>query len=279
MSSLMVTEVFRSLQGEGLYCGTPSVFVRFYGCNFTCSGFGMPAGKKSEERLQVQAEKYQRLEDVPLVSTGCDSFTAWDKRFLHLSKKYDAEALAEWVSSLCMPLEGDEAGHVVLTGGEPLLIGRQTALVEFVEALHLKIPDLVLTFETNATQPLTPPLEAVLRKVPEVVMCCSPKLSNSGEPKSERLNPGAVISYLHVARKIFFKFVVEGPEQFREVRLAITEYQFNGVYAPVYLMQAGSMDSPEYRLACQALAAHCKDTGFRYTGRLHVDLFQNAWGT
>lgn len=32
-----ITEIFYSLQGEGFWTGTPAIFVRFSGCNLTCS--------------------------------------------------------------------------------------------------------------------------------------------------------------------------------------------------------------------------------------------------
>jgi len=47
MSKIKVAEIFYSLQGEGQYLGTPSIFLRTFGCNFQCAGFGMPRGQLS----------------------------------------------------------------------------------------------------------------------------------------------------------------------------------------------------------------------------------------
>ena len=49
MSKIKIAELFYSIQGEGRYMGVPSIFLRTYGCNFTCSGFGMPKGELSKE--------------------------------------------------------------------------------------------------------------------------------------------------------------------------------------------------------------------------------------
>ena len=73
---LKVSEIFYSAQGEGRFVGVPSVFLRTFGCNFTCPGFGMPRGEISKE-ADVVAESvqlYSRYEDLPLVNTGCDSY-------------------------------------------------------------------------------------------------------------------------------------------------------------------------------------------------------------
>ena len=58
MSKIKVAELFYSLQGEGQYLGTPSIFLRVFGCNFQCAGFGMPRGNLSEERLGINPKDY-----------------------------------------------------------------------------------------------------------------------------------------------------------------------------------------------------------------------------
>jgi len=40
MNKLRYSEMFYSLQGEGRYVGVPSLFLRLFGCNFECRGFG-----------------------------------------------------------------------------------------------------------------------------------------------------------------------------------------------------------------------------------------------
>lgn len=37
MKTLIVNEIFRSIQGESLYAGFPSLFIRLTGCNLDCS--------------------------------------------------------------------------------------------------------------------------------------------------------------------------------------------------------------------------------------------------
>ena len=58
MSNIKISELFYSVQGEGRYAGVPSVFLRTFGCNFTCSGFGMPKGEVSNERNLIKAKEY-----------------------------------------------------------------------------------------------------------------------------------------------------------------------------------------------------------------------------
>ena len=55
MSKIKIAELFYSIQGEGRYMGVPSVFLRTFGCNFKCAGFGMPKGQLSTEVEAIAA--------------------------------------------------------------------------------------------------------------------------------------------------------------------------------------------------------------------------------
>ena len=87
MSKIKVAELFYSIQGEGRYMGVPSVFLRTFGCNFKCAGFGMPRGELSNEVEDIAqvVHMYNDYKQLPLVTTGCDSYASWDPRFKHLS--------------------------------------------------------------------------------------------------------------------------------------------------------------------------------------------------
>ena len=101
MAKIKVAELFYSIQGEGKYQGVPSVFLRTFGCNFQCAGFGMPKGEKSEEYKNVDPALYKSYNELPLVSTGCDSYASWDPRFKDLSPLLTTDSIAE---SICKML-------------------------------------------------------------------------------------------------------------------------------------------------------------------------------
>jgi len=116
MSKIKVAELFYSVQGEGRYMGVPSVFLRTFGCNFTCDGFGMPKGEKSNERnvIAINAENYKEYGDLPLVSTGCDSYASWDVRFKHLSPVLDTDSITHTIMGI-LPHKRWEDEHLVIT--------------------------------------------------------------------------------------------------------------------------------------------------------------------
>jgi organic radical activating enzyme len=65
MSKIKIAELFYSIQGEGRYMGVPSVFLRTFGCNFKCAGFGMPRGEHSNEANTIDPDLYKDYNALP----------------------------------------------------------------------------------------------------------------------------------------------------------------------------------------------------------------------
>ena len=278
MAKLKVSELFYSIQGEGRYMGVPSVFLRTFGCNFTCSGFGMSKGQLSNERDLVAANVglYKQYGYLPLVSTGCDSYASWDVRFKHLSPVLKTDAIAEAIIET-LPFKEWRDEHLIITGGEPLL-GWQKAYPDLLD--DPKMDNLKeLTFETNGTQRLSDDLKKYLfsKKQLNVTFSVSPKLSVSGEKWEEAIQPKIVREYEWFG-SAYLKFVIASEEDCDEALKATDEYRKEGFKGPVYLMPVGGVESV-YVMNNKAVALLAMKHGLRYSDRLQVPLFKNQWGT
>ena len=280
MEKLKVAELFYSIQGEGRYMGVPSVFLRTFGCNFTCGGFGMPKGQLSEERNNIDAESIKFYKDLPLVSTGCDSYASWDPRFKHLSPILTTDSIVESIMEM-LPHGRWMDEHLVITGGEPLL-GWQRAYPELLS--HEKMRSLKeITFETNGTQLLSAELKDFMykwkmhREKNALTFSVSPKLSVSGEKWDEAICPDVVRQYYEIGFT-YLKFVVATEEDVTEAEQAVEEYRNKGFKGPVYLMPVGGVESV-YSLNAKNVALAAMKRGWRYSDRLQVPLFKNEWGT
>lgn len=277
MSKLKVAELFYSIQGEGRYMGVPSVFLRTFGCNFKCEGFGMPKGEKTDEYIKVNPDLYQSYKDLPLVSTGCDSYASWDPRFKHLSPVLDSNAIAEAIVEM-LPHKKWKEEHLVITGGEPLL-GWQRAYPDLLSnRLMLGLKEV--TFETNGTQDLTKEFATFLTNsfaYDEITFSVSPKLSVSGESWEDAIKPDVVREYEKIGYT-YLKFVVATEEDAEEAKKAVYAYQNAGFSGPVYLMPVGGVESV-YHMNNRKVAELAMQNGWRYSDRLQVPLFKNEWGT
>ena len=281
MSKIKIAELFYSIQGEGRYMGVPSVFLRTFGCNFTCAGFGMPRGELSDEAKNVDPTLYTEYKSLPLVSTGCDSYASWDPRFKHLSPLLSTDSIADAIVDT-LPYKEWRDEHLVITGGEPLL-GWQRAYEELLS--NPGMSDLKnLTFETNGTQYLSSHFKEYLknwgtieRPWGSITFSVSPKLSVSGESHSEAIKPELVASYEDVGYT-YLKFVVATEEDAEEALAATEEYRRADFMGPVYLMPVGGVETV-YSLNNRRVAELAMKMGLRYSDRLQVPLFKNAWGT
>ncbi len=293
VKEIRYTEIFYSVQGEGRFVGVPSVFFRTFGCNFRCMNFGLPRGtpkgrynpevaKLIEDGVHESAE---RFEDLPLVHTGCDTYASIYPEFKHFNAtapvdELPEKLLAEVPNNRWYQDNGQDV-HLIFTGGEPLL-GWQTMYPELLDQPRMR--DLKnITFETNTTQMLREPLYDYLDNYHrnfEVTFSCSPKLSVSGETWEDAIRPEVARQYLSLPHvHLYLKFVVADRQDVDEVKQAVAEYRRElNRDIPVYLMPLGGR-SEEYELTVKDVAELAMEQGWRFTPRLHIDLFGNAWGT
>lgn len=284
MSKIKIAELFYSIQGEGRYMGVPSVFLRTFGCNFKCAGFGMPKGELSTESDKIavvhETTSFKTYQELPLVSTGCDSYASWDPRFKDLSPMLTSDAIVERIMEI-LPYKGWTDEHLVITGGEPLL-GWQRAYEDLL--IHPSMANLKeITFETNGTQRLSNDLHNFLQHWAnqdpqrQVTFSVSAKLSCSGESRDEAIQPSIVREYEDVGYT-YLKLVIATEEDAEEALEVVDIYRENGFTGPVYLMPVGGVESV-YTLNARRVAEFAMKHGFRYSDRLQVPLFKNEWGT
>ena len=281
---LKVSELFYSAQGEGRFVGVPSVFLRTFGCNFTCSGFGCSPGVRSVEADEVakNIELYKDFNSLPLVNTGCDSYASWHPAFKDLSPTIDTKDLVDQMLALTpnhhwVQDNGNDV-HLVITGGEPLL-GWQRTYEELLS--RERMADIKnITFETNGTQVLQAGFKKYLKEKfspgREITFSVSPKLSASGESWEEAINPDIIAEYQNYGT-VYLKFVVETEEHFAEVDRATSEFRAGGFDGPVYVMPQGGVVTPYAQNRVRVADWACSK-GYYYSPRLHVDLWGNGWG-
>jgi organic radical activating enzyme len=282
---LKISEIFYSLQGEGQYVGVPSIFLRTFGCNFTCGGFGMPRGQVSTERDTIAKDglKYADYKDLPLVSTGCDSYASWDPRFKHLSPVMDIKDIIDRFQEL-LPDRNFNEKHLIITGGEPLLSWQRAYPELLIELGNREMKLRYLTFETNGTQPLDDALAKYLFRQAEgmkleVTFSISAKLPCSGEKMEDAIKPEIVKDYLKIpGHKSYFKFVIANEQDALDAQIAVSKYKEAGIDIPVYLMPVGGVNSV-YEMNERQVADYARDIGVRFSPRIQVPLYKNEWGT
>lgn len=165
-------------------------------------------------------------------------------------------------------VQAHPARHVVVTGGEPMIAPEIIPLTERLNRLGLHV-----TIETAGT---------VFQPVSCDLMSISPKLSNStptgsfaAQHERLRIQP-AVLRDLITRYEYQVKFVVEKPEDLVELRGLVSTVSADP--QRVVLMPEGT-DRDVLRERGVWLAEVAKTEGFRFTPRLHVELWGNRRGT
>ena len=222
--------------------------------------------KIAEIFYSVQGEG--ALVGVPSVfvrTSGCNLRCVWcDTPYTSWQPEGDERS----IDSIVQEVNGHGAAHVVITGGEPMIA---PGIIELTQRLRQHI-----TIETAGT---------VESQVRCDLMSISPKLANSiprerdggrWAAQHERLRyQPETLRRLITGYPYQLKFVITQPDDLTEVRKMLLEIKAANDH--VILMPEGT-DPTTLAERGRWLVEICKRDGFRYSPRLHVDLWGNQRG-
>lgn len=214
-----------------------------------------------------------KLAGVPSVfvrTAGCNLHCVWCDT-PHATQETDGESLD--TDSIVERINGYRPRHVVLTGGEPMIAEG------VVELSHrLKDGGWHITIETAAT---------VWRDVVFDLASICPKLSNSTPPLPDdsgrvqahdklRINVDVIRRFMSVC-DYQLKFVIDRPDDLTEVRDLVAE--IGSVEPANVLLMPQGVTKEQLHAKSRWVVELCKEHGYRFCPRLHIDLYGNTPGT
>lgn len=299
---------FFSIQGEGKYTGIPTIWLRLFACNLNCDGFGQkdPTDPKSYilPYKDVDAKRITMIEEIPVLTYGCDSSYSWAAKFRHLQHKNTAEEIVQKFLNLTSVDKRHPSlkiadinerhrhpFHLCFTGGEPLLKNNQKHIVEVLKAFKKMAPEQLphqITFETNGTQLVGQELLDQLNDIDLPIYTLysfSPKLfSVSGEPAKRALKPDIIAANIanNTHSEFQLKFVLsKNPKAWEEMESFLDDlqkcYPEENVRDFVYIMPVGADQEAQYNVAGE-IADMAIDRGYKVSARVHAYLWNNPVG-
>jgi 7-carboxy-7-deazaguanine synthase len=292
------SEIFYSIQGEGRYSGTGTLWCRFFLCNLQCDGFMQkdPTDPRTYDLpyLNIDPKEYASMEDLPVFDKGCDSSYSWSKKYKHLQRSGTAAQIAERITHEAKT-ESNPTGlfkhpngswqHLCFTGGEPLMKHGQKAVPEILNEYKRfdNLPKSV-TFETNGTQPLSDDFKTFFSVVanqsgPELFFSISPKLHTvSGEKKSKAIKLDTIAEYHKLSSNGQLKFVLGEDElQWEEMEDVLSDIRKVGVKYPVWIMPVGAL-AEQQQASAGKIAEKAFKRGYNVSARVHCYLWGNTIG-
>lgn len=254
-----ISEMFASIQGEGPFTGRPSVFLRLGLCNLSCAWCDTPYTWLFSGARLTKVRAAAVASGLASAAADVDALRVHD-RSVEL-RRMPVAAVAKAIRDMAAPA----TRAVVVTGGEPLL---------HAKPLQALVPGLLddgfrLEFETNGT--ISP---GGLPAVDGVHFNVSPKLSNSCQSAAVRINY-RVLEELMARPSAVLKFVVASEADLEEVAEIVRAL---GVSADrVFLMPQGK-HAGALRERGVWLVDACRERGFQYSHRVHVELWGDVRG-
>ncbi len=223
----------------------------------------------SEVFVSIQGEgRYVGVPSVFVRLNGCNLRCVWcDTPYT----SWKPEGSDWMLGQLLAHIRRQGHQHVVITGGEPML---QQSLVLLTQ--RLREMEFFITIETAGT---------VYLPVACDLMSISPKLANSTPHRREGGRFAVRHDSLRYNREVLgkliaeydyqLKFVVQNPEDMDEVNQIVAD--LGADKSRVLLMGEGVDPGTLYERA-QWITEACKNRGYRYTPRLHIDIWGNERG-
>lgn len=303
MAKIRYSEIFYSFQGEAELAGKPSVWIRFFGCNLECNGFGQKNPTNPETYVlpyqSFDVGSIKKIEDLPVWDYGCDSSYSWSAKYKHLVKDATAAEIARLIVDQMRHASNPEGLFVhpvtnqdtqlCFTGGEPMMW--QKAMIEIIRELKLlnNAPRTV-TVETNATKKIG---EDLMKFINEEFVeegggrwhwAMSPKLwSVAGE--KDAVDPDNILDYCsNTYSTAILKFVCNGTEQaWAEVATHTNAIQRlfgqEGFYPPdVWIMPVGATKDQQEDKQVAEIAMEAMKRGYQVATRNHCYVFGNVIG-
>lgn len=302
--SYTYSEIFHSIQGEGRYTGVMTAWLRFFLCNLQCDGFGQKNPMDPSTYVlpykEIDVSSIKRIEDLPVFHHGCDTSYSWSAKFKHLQHKNTAREIYDLIKHK-MTTEHNPSGnfyvdktgthqHMCFTGGESLMKHAQSCAIELAEIFRDEDnqPESI-TWETNATQKLTPEFRDMLHEYRltrqwEAFCSMSPKLySVSGE--KDAIDIDNIRVYFWEFDYGQLKFVCNGtPEAWAELEKVVADVRAADVNWPIFIMPVGATLEGQHgqlegHMGIQAIANEAIRRGYHVSARVHVDIWGNTIGT
>lgn len=212
---------------------------------------------QGEGGLVGMPSTFVRTSGCNLRCRWCDTpYTSWTPE----GDEMTIDAVMQRVSSF-------PAVHAVVTGGEPMIAPGIGALTQ-----RLKQAGMHVTIETAGT---------VFTEVACDLLSISPKLANSkpegpfaAQHERLRIQP-SVLSRLMAAHDYQLKFVVAESSDLTEIQELVE--QIGAPRSKVILMPEG-VELEALRQRTKWVAEMCREHGYRFTPRLHVELYGNRRG-
>lgn len=252
---LRIVQILKTMQGEGINVGVPSILIRLGDCNINCPFCDSKWATSENEKLSETGIVIESIEDI--------------KTEIH-------------------KLKGN-IECVMVTGGEPLLYSENLIFQEMI--VYLLNSFSLVEIETNATRLNTfiPILKTWYRGKSNLRFNISPKLVQQWYH-----DPTEYVQMIENCKNIVtdteyncgFKFVDNGkPGGRSKIENFIKTIQIPASKISLMPLTPPRPDIGEsylkyldqYRVCCNETLKYCIDNGYRFIPRIHVFLFEDEF--